>query len=211
MRILNLYAGIGGNRELWGDSHDIISVEYDKHILDAYKVRYPNDTVIQGDAKQYLLEHYKEFDFIWASPPCQTHSRVRKCRVNCNTDKCASLDAVMPDMTLWEIIIFLKHHSKCKWVVENVIPYYDPLITPAVKIDRHLFWANFYINEIRVKKDKIIEKTTVRDCGFNLKGYGIKNVTQVIRNQVAGEVGEHILNCAMNIGYVHQGGLFGHL
>jgi DNA (cytosine-5)-methyltransferase 1 len=27
MRILNLYAGIGGNRKLWGDDHEITAVE----------------------------------------------------------------------------------------------------------------------------------------------------------------------------------------
>lgn len=27
MKILNLYAGIGGNRKLWGNEHDITAVE----------------------------------------------------------------------------------------------------------------------------------------------------------------------------------------
>ena len=27
MKILNLYAGIGGNRKLWGDEHEITAVE----------------------------------------------------------------------------------------------------------------------------------------------------------------------------------------
>lgn len=71
MKILNLYAGIGGNRKLWGDDYEITAVEFDPEIARAYQDRYPNDTVIVGDAKQYLLDHYKEFDFIWASPPCQ--------------------------------------------------------------------------------------------------------------------------------------------
>jgi len=29
MKILNLYAGIGGNRKLWGDQHQVTAVEYD--------------------------------------------------------------------------------------------------------------------------------------------------------------------------------------
>jgi hypothetical protein len=30
MKILNLYAGIGGNRKLWGDEHEIVAVENNK-------------------------------------------------------------------------------------------------------------------------------------------------------------------------------------
>lgn len=85
MKILNLYAGIGGNRKHWNKVNndiEVTAVEYDEAIAEAYKDRYPSDNVVVGDAKQYLLDHYKEFDFIWVSPPCQTHSAIRKCRVD---------------------------------------------------------------------------------------------------------------------------------
>ena len=75
MKILNLYAGIGGNRKLWSDEHEITSVEYDQGIADIYHDHYPNDTVIVTDAHGYLLEHYSEYDFIWSSPPCPTHRK----------------------------------------------------------------------------------------------------------------------------------------
>lgn len=32
MKILNLYAGIGGNRKLWGDDHEITAVEIESKI-----------------------------------------------------------------------------------------------------------------------------------------------------------------------------------
>ena len=32
MKILNLYAGIGGNRLLWGNDHDITAIEYNLEI-----------------------------------------------------------------------------------------------------------------------------------------------------------------------------------
>lgn len=32
MKILNLYAGIGGNRKKWGDDHEITAVELDEEI-----------------------------------------------------------------------------------------------------------------------------------------------------------------------------------
>jgi DNA (cytosine-5)-methyltransferase 1 len=36
MRILNLYAGIGGNRKLWTDC-EVTAVENVQHIADVYK------------------------------------------------------------------------------------------------------------------------------------------------------------------------------
>ena len=75
-RILNLYAGIGGNRKLWTDC-DVTAVEINPEIANIYQDLFPNDKVIIGDAHEYLINHFKEFDFIWASPPCPTHSRAR--------------------------------------------------------------------------------------------------------------------------------------
>ena len=56
MKILNLYAGIGGNRKLWGEKHKITAVEYDENIAAIYKDLYPNDNVIVADAHDYLLQ-----------------------------------------------------------------------------------------------------------------------------------------------------------
>ena len=73
MKILNLYSCLGGNRYKWGDEHDITAVEWDEELARMYQERFPTDKVIVADVHQYLLDHYKEFDFIWSSPPCQTH------------------------------------------------------------------------------------------------------------------------------------------
>ncbi len=68
MKILNLYAGIGGNRQLWGDEHEITAVEYDPNIAKMYEDLYPNDNVIVADANQFLLKNDKNYDFIlWKS------------------------------------------------------------------------------------------------------------------------------------------------
>jgi len=56
MKILNLYAGLGGNRKDWGDNHQVVAVEMEQKIADVYKANFPNDTVIVGDAHQYLLD-----------------------------------------------------------------------------------------------------------------------------------------------------------
>jgi DNA (cytosine-5)-methyltransferase 1 len=64
MKILNLYAGIGGNRKLW-EGHEITAVEINPKIAEVYKTLFPEDEVVVGDAHQYLLDHFREFDFIW--------------------------------------------------------------------------------------------------------------------------------------------------
>lgn len=72
MKVLNLYCGIGGNRRQW-ENVEVTAVEHNESIAAIYKDLFPNDIVIVADAHQYLLDHYSEFDFIWASPPCPTH------------------------------------------------------------------------------------------------------------------------------------------
>lgn len=209
MKILNLYAGIGGNRKLWGDEHEITAVEYDPEIARAYQDRFPDDYVVTGDAKQYLLENYNKFDFIWASPPCQTHTAIRKCKVDCVDNIRGSVPAVYADMSLWQVILFLQHHGDFKWVVENVRPYYEPLIRPNAEIDRHMYWSNFEISVIASIKETIIEKTLISDLkDFDLSPYKIKRKQQVIRNQVNSETGKHILDCAIGTVQHRQGGLF---
>ena len=139
MKILNLYAGIGGNRKNWGDDHDITAVELEPKIAKIYQDFFPKDKVIVADAHQFLLEHFKEYDFIWSSPPCPTHSQV-------NHFLHAQGVIRYPDMSLWQEIIFLKYFCKVKYCVENVKSYYEPMFNPQA-IARHYFWANFVIGK----------------------------------------------------------------
>lgn len=191
MKILNLYVGIGGNRKLWGDEHDITAVESEQYIADVYKELYPNDTVVVGDAHQYLLDHFNEFDFIWASPPCPTHSRLRT----------AIKKRVYPDMTLYQEIIFLQKWFHGDWVVENVIPYYKPLVQPAIEINRHYFWSNLDIPALDYKPE--VPFFIAKDDANKLsEGLGIilpagtKNTRKLLRNAVIPEIGLHILQAA---------------
>lgn len=133
MRVLNLYSGVGGNRKLW--DAEVTAVEYNPKIAEVYRKLYPDDKVIVGDAHQYLLDHYDEFDFIWSSPPCPTHSRMAKATRHKHLKR-------YPDFRLYEEIVFLTHFCKVPWVVENVVPYYQPLIE-GKKIGRHIYWSNF--------------------------------------------------------------------
>ena len=137
MKVLNLYAGLGGNRKHWTGC-DVTAVEMVPRIAAVYQRLHPQDTVIVGDAHQYLLDHYREFDFIWSSPPCQTHSKMAKAtRHNLRR---------YPDMSLYQEILFLKHFFEGPYVVENVVPFYEPLILGR-RAGRHIYWANFDVGD----------------------------------------------------------------
>ena len=210
MKILNLYAGIGGNRKLWGNDHDITAVEYNKDIATVYQDLYPNDKVIVGDAHEYLLNNYKEFDFIWASPPCPTHSDIRRCGVHAG-----QYQALYPDMTLYQEIIFLQNFAEktTKWVIENVIPYYNYLIRPNVILHRHPIWSNFKIPQMEIKDtrkhENIQGSSTV--YGVNLSKYKIKNKRQILRNMVNPEIGLYIFERMIEKPIIIENSLFGEL
>ena len=198
MKILNLYACLGGNRYKWGDDHDITAVELDPELARMYQERFPNDTVIVTDAHQYLLDHYKEFDFIWSSPPCPSHSRARFARKETTT-------AEYPNMMLYQEIILLDNYYDGKYVVENVIPYYEPLI-PAQKRGRHLYWTNFRLpSELGERKINIGSGTDEVNklCKFHeidLSSYkGEQRKDKIARNLVDYEAGLTILNTALGI------------
>ena len=201
MKILNLFAGIGGNRLLWDDvlpGVKVTAVEFDPEIANAYAKRYPNDKIIVGDAWNYAAKNYLDFDFIWASPPCQTHSRLNTAN-NIRNDRTKRL----PDFRLYELIVYLKFFCKKAFVIENVVPFYEPLIRPTVKIGRHLFWSNFYISEKSFQKSsKLIKDIVISDfTDFDLSLFkDIKNKRQVIRNQVDSNLGKYILGCAFDKG-----------
>jgi len=204
-KILNLYACLGGNRYKWDEVHDnleVTAVELDPEAARLYQERFPNDRVIVADAHQYLLNHYKEFDFIWSSPPCPTHSKVRMTQ---KTTK--SFKPMFPDMKLYEEIIFLENHFNGKYVVENVTPYYEPLII-SKKRGRHLYWTNFNLpNNIGERKlggtlclmNKEVEALSkFHDYDFN-KYKGKQRRDKIARNLVDYEVGKTILETALGI------------
>jgi len=217
MKILNLYACLGGNRYKWGDEHEITAVELDPELARMYQERFPNDKVIVADAHQYLLDHYKEFDFIWSSPPCPSHSRARYWNSS-NYD--TSTEAIYPDMKLYEEILFLQHYYRTgKFVVENVIPYYEPLI-PAIKRDRHLYWTNFKLPSVLSTRDisgvvssaknelKLLSE--IHDYDFS-KYKGEQPMLKIARNLVDYDAGKTILDTAMGViksNNINQSSLF---
>ncbi|MCB6099581.1 DNA cytosine methyltransferase [Flavobacterium psychrophilum] len=215
VRVLNLYACLGGNRLLW-ENCEVTAVELDTELARLYKERFPNDNVIVADAHQYLLDHYKEFDFIWSSPPCPSHSRARYWS---SSNYETTTEAIYPDMKLYEEILFLQHYYRTgKYVVENVIPYYEPLI-PAKKRGRHLYWTNFNLpsdlGDRRIQIGAVTDELK-RLCEFHkidISTYkGEQSMIKVARNLVDFEAGKTIYNTAMNIlqaSTTKQNSLFG--
>ena len=196
-KILNLYAGIGGNRKLWRDV-EVTAVEINPVIAEIYSGLFPDDAVIVGDAHQYLLEHLTEYDFIWSSPPCPTHSQLRRMGVQRGLFK-----PKYPDMRLYQEITLLQNFTRAKFVVENVRPYYEPLIQPTAKLGRHIFWSNFFISKNYSPTPRGVSNTDKFKpasviYGFSLDNANLKSAEKIkiLRNLVDPAIGEHILSCA---------------
>jgi len=194
-KVLNLYAGIGGNRKLWDDV-DVTAIEWDEDKTQVYKDHFPNDTVVVEDAHEYLKEHYNEYDFIWASPPCPTHSKIRYI----DAGEGMQNDPVYPNMKLYEEILFLQGYFEGDYVVENVNGWYDPLIEPQER-QRHYFWSNFFIPTIELEASNIYEGTVDEwqdKLGYDLSGcdLGHNKKKKMLRNCVKPELGEHIFEAA---------------
>lgn len=196
MKVLNLYSGLGGNRSSWGDNHNVTAVEFNPQIAEVYRDRFPLDTVIVGDAHEYLLRHFDEYDLIWSSPPCQTHSSFRH-------NICVRFRGTppeYPDMKLYQEILFLQHNSKARYIVENVAPYYEPLVVPTGKAGRHLIWSNFIDCEIPIPNNTKLRSAQIPDLqdhhNIDLSKYNLRglNKRQLLRNCVDSEIGEVIFD-----------------
>jgi len=201
MKVLNLYAGVGGNRKCW-ENCQVTAVESNEKIAAVYQRLHPNDTVIIGDAHEYLRANHSEFDFIWSSPPCQTHSKMAKATRHKNRK--------FPDMDLYEEILFLQHFFKGSWIVENVVPFYEPLIKPTKRVGRHCFWASFDFKAEDVKRPaNFINMSNMAGKKALMEWLGIyyeENIyydgnhcpAQVLRNCVHPKLGMQIYQAACN-------------
>ena len=199
LKVLNLYAGIGGNRKLW-ENVEVTAIENNKEIAKIYQDFFPNDKVIVADAHEFLLEHYKEFDFIWSSPPCPSHSKARFI-----ASSLGDYPPIYPSFDLWQEIIFLNKFSKCYWVVENVKPYYKslekemPIIKPKAILQKHYIWANFLIPH-KEFRSKAYHFNTIseleKEKSIKISHKNISNKSLLLKNCVLPELAYHIFKCA---------------
>ena len=147
LKILDLFCGLGGVARGFqtflienGIDFEYYAIDVDDRILKAHKVLNPRSIVIKRDAYSFSDEELCNYDFIWASPPCETHSIVGTWRRKISVD---------PDMRLYELIDRLYDLGK-PFVVENVKPYYKPPIRPTSRANRHVLWSNLEIPPIKV-------------------------------------------------------------
>jgi DNA (cytosine-5)-methyltransferase 1 len=99
-------------------------------------------------------------------------------------------------MRLYQEILLLDGYFDGYYCIENVIPWYEPLIEPQ-KLGRHCFWANFKIPnkkfEPRGSFDNIEE--LANKLGYDISNW--KNVDKrlLLRNCVEPEVAKYIMEC----------------
>ena len=93
----------------------------------------------------------------------------------------------------------MKHFYKGNWAVENVNPYYKPLVNPAAIVERHLVWSNRPI-ESRSFKREYLGRITDQSKETLASAYGIvlpvgtKNQRKLLRNAVLPEMGKYVFD-----------------
>lgn len=185
MKILNLFCGIGGNRAYWPGRHDVTAVDESDLALRFYRDLYGADNIVQADAWMFLLDNFQDFDFIWASPPCKSHSRWRLCK-----------KPEYADLRIYALITFLQTWFKGLYCVENVKPYYAQLI-PAINRGRHLLWTNFYVPEFNTPSVQM-DTASVEGLRSHLEyQVGDCKDRELLRNCCHPKIGKEVLRAAI--------------
>jgi len=155
IRILDLFCGVGGVARGFqnflldnGIEFEYYAIDIDKRVLKAHKLLNPYSKTICRDAWSIDDKEFKEFDLIWASPPCETHSKSRFLNINAKPTK--------PDMRLYNLIERL-WSLNMPFIVENVEPYYRPPIKPIVKVGRHVLWSNLCIKPFKLNLQNFMD------------------------------------------------------
>lgn len=113
MKLLDLFCGAGGaGMGYHRAGFDVTGV--DSALQKHYPFRF-----VQADALEYLADHWREYDVIHASPPCQAYSRTQNLKTT-RTDH--------PDMV--EIVRVALKASGKPYIIENVpgAPLENPLM-----------------------------------------------------------------------------------
>ncbi len=185
-KILNLYAGIGGNRALWDKLKNIhvTAVESNPKIAAIYSMLYPNYTVIIADAHDYLFKHFQDYDFIWSSPP-----NVRP-----------AYTPYFEDFTLFQHVFFM--HRFCKaYCIECPDVYWtqeETQIGKPVNCYKSSYWSSFRFPRIAVngiQRDFYMSKETAKRnrTGIDLSVVKYKNKRKLFTDATMPQVGFEIL------------------
>ena len=201
LRILNGYAGLGGTRKLWANAQ-VTAIEINQKAADYYSKEFPLDKMIVGDVHELLPSMLNDFDLIALSPPCPSHSWL--------SHTYSTFAHQYPDMKLYQEIILLQHRFNGLFFVENVVPFYKPLIPPSAEIGRHIFWSNFKIPPMRFSSLPSVANYHSKEDAFLLASWlgitppdkiyleGSHNRCQVLRNCVHPLIGAHLIKAALS-------------
>lgn len=202
MKILNLYAGLGGNRTLWSRIYSITAVENNDRRAEIYAKRFPNDEIIVRDVKEFLYTtDLTQFDLIWLSPPCKTHSQMN--RFHKGRPKIPRLDEIFGVQIWLERLVKYPGH----WVMENVYPEYgiqNLVGCFIVTLDKNVFWSSFPIDRKRFRPIKpghgsLNNSTTMREEREKLiQNFMLTDIEDMIsleeiRNCVDPRIGKYVL------------------
>lgn len=181
IKFLNTFAGVGGNTELLDrDKFEVTHIELYSKPTRYLEENFPNDIVLRKNAWRYIPENFRDYDIVWASPSCKTHSRARVFQLS---DRYVNGNFELPDERLWMLIKWLKvFGSRMIWIVENVIPFYTSIEIPTALVGRHLVWSNKRIGDKSFEADQIIYK---QKGSFD-------------RDRMNPEIGKYIIEQAIN-------------
>jgi DNA (cytosine-5)-methyltransferase 1 len=197
-RLLDLFCGAGG-----------ASMGYHRAGFEVTGVdivpqkRYPF-RFIQDNALEYLYKHGWKYDFIHASPPCQTHSQLNKIHKIKASTSANHVDLIPQTRALLELI------GK-PYVIENVVG--APLINAAclcgsmfgLKVYRHrLFESPILI----LTPPHVPHRDNTPTAGKGISDKGFVSITSGgIKNMPDGWTPAAYKNMAMGIDWMTQEGL----
>ena len=207
IKVLNGYAGIGGNRKLWNEvaNIEVTAIEIDKKIAAVYQDLYPDDIVLTIDAHEYLRLNYNNFDLIFYSPPCKTHTDIRIHNPNFIAGKTEILyyDERLPQEV--ELMFMLNRLGMLfgKYCIENTKQYHKRMMEAQIRA-RHYFWTNFGVPRFTLSINKpnhefgILEEW-VKYAGVDLSNYDLNGLDprQIYRNMVDPQLGKHVFQAAL--------------
>lgn len=147
MKILSAFCSVGIGETLWPiNDHDITGIEVVSKLAEEYKIRFPSNNSIIGDAYSYIPVMHDHHDIIFATPPCQSRSKL-------TTMNSRQHDKPGEDPRMFDLIEFLQENHTGPWIVENVVSHIIPRIPPKIKIGRHHIWSNIPLrNNLKVPK-----------------------------------------------------------
>ena len=172
-KLLDLFCGAGGAGMGYAMAgFDVTGVDINP------QPRYPFGFV-QGDALAYLMAHWREYDAIHASPPCQAHSAMRTMH---NAKAHADFVGITRDL--------LATYGK-PYVIENVVG--APLLNPVLLCGT-MFGLGWEDAELR--RHRLFESSVILSAPLPCQ-HG--------KRDVVGVYGGHIRNRRRTIGIYGEG------